>query len=89
VTEHPSTRFIYGVYGFDPDVRYRQELVASFFHNSDAQDFAMNPERFGAPVRNLYVTEGRRDKRLTGYRAPWAYPALSELHPDYKTKWAA
>jgi hypothetical protein len=89
MTEHPSTRFIYGVYGFDPSVRYRQELVASFFHNSDAQDFAMHPERFGSPVRNLYVTEGRRDKRMTGYRAPWSVAPLSELLPENAGRWAA
>lgn len=72
-----SARFTFPVYGFDD--RGMVERVASFFSDSDAADFVMHPERFGAEVRNLYMSEPRYDRRASGYRPD--EPLLLDLQP--------
>ena len=59
-------RFLWTVYGFSAERCYQPEPVAIFFSWGDAASFAMHPEE-GFEQRNLYIDEGRYDRRASGY----------------------
>ena len=69
------TRFTFPVYGHSNGMT---ETLAVFFTDADATDFAMNPERFGAERRNLYIAEPNYDRRVSGYRPAVARSGYAE-----------
>lgn len=63
-----APRFIWTVYGFDHERRYKIENVASFFDHGDAVHFANRSGTEGFVQRTLHIDAGRYDRRTSGYR---------------------